>query len=274
MMRWRANELRNQVLIPRRERVQPAVEPKHEAIAGGLGSVNEFVRQHRSQRHRGKQRDADRSRHRQRELLVEQSGRSRQKRDRDEHRHQDQRRGDDGAADLLHRAFGRLKRIGLVVDDMAHDILQHDDRVVDHQSRRERQAEERQRVDRKVHQLHRRKRTDQRNRDRDRRDQRAVPVLQEDEDDQDDQQNRDQQRDDDFFDRRSHEVRGVEGDLVVHAGGNRLRDARHRRADVLRNLQRVCGRLAFDGEHDRRLAVVSRGGDVVLRAQLDVGDVA
>ena len=103
---------------------------------------------------------------------------------------------------------------------------------------------------------------------------RAVPVLQEDEDDQDDEQDRDQQRDDDFLDRGPHEVGRIEGDLVGVAGRHRLRDLRHRRPHVFRDLKRVGGRLAFDRQHDRRLAVVARRGHVVLRAELDLGDVA
>ena len=125
----------------------------------------------------------------------------------------------------------------------------------------------------KPEQLHRRERSDQRHRDRDRRDERAVPVLQEDEDDEDDQQDRDQQRDDDLFDRGPHEVGRVEGDLVGDAGRHVLRDPRHRRANVLRDLQRIGRRLALDREHDRRLAVVARRRHVVLRAELDLGQV-
>ena len=77
-----------------------------------------------------------------------------------------------------------------------------------------------------------------------------------------------------FLDRGADEVRSVEGDLIRVAGRHRLRDLRHRRAHVLRDLQRVGRRFAFDREHDGRLAVVARRRDVVLRAELDLGDVA
>ena len=92
-----------------------------------------------------------------------------------------------------------------------------------------------------AHHLHRRERADQRDRNRDRRDQRAVPVLQEDEDDEHDQQDRDQQRDDDFLDRRPHEVRRIEGDRIVHAGSGRYG---LRRSIVARTVLEIWSELA------------------------------
>jgi hypothetical protein len=100
-----------------------------------------------------------------------------------------------------------------------------------------------------------------------------VPVLQENEDYENDQQDRDQQRNQNFLDRGADEVRSVEGDLIRVAGRHRLRNLRHRGAHVLRDLQRVGRRFAEDREDDGRAAVVARRRDVVLRTELDLGDV-
>ena len=74
--------------------------------------------------------------------------------------------------------------------DVALDVLDDDDGVVDHQAGGQRDAEQGQRVDREAEQLDEGEGADQRHRDGDRRDERAAPVLQEEEDDQDDQDDR------------------------------------------------------------------------------------
>ena len=89
----------------------------------------------------------------------------------------------------------------LFISHVARDVLDDDDRVVDHETGRERQAEERDRIDREPEELHHEERADQRDRDRRRRNQRRPRILQEEEDDQITSTIDEQQRDDDFLDR-------------------------------------------------------------------------
>ena len=63
--------------------------------------------------------------------------------------------------------------------DPALDVLDDDDRVVDHDADRQHQPEQRQVVQREPEQPHDRERADQRHRDRQQRDDRRPPALQE-----------------------------------------------------------------------------------------------
>ena len=110
----------------------------------------------------------------------------------------------------------------------------------------------------KPEQREEREHADQRDRHRQQRDQRRAPALQEDEDDQHDQADRLEQRDEDLLDARLHRRRGVERDLVVHAGREALLEV----AIVARTAAATSS--AFEpgqlerGDHARRLAVERR----------------
>ena len=71
--------------------------------------------------------------------------------DRHEHGRENQGDGDDRPRDFLHRLERGVPRAMPVLDVML-DRFDHDDRVVDHQSDRQHQSEQRQRVDRKSEQ--------------------------------------------------------------------------------------------------------------------------
>ena len=77
-----------------------------------------------------------------RELVEQQADHARHEEDRDEHRDQRGRDRDDREADLARAAQRRLER-RLAVLDVAHDVLEHHDRVVDDQADGQRQAEQR-----------------------------------------------------------------------------------------------------------------------------------
>ena len=87
---------------------------------------------------------------------------------------------------LLTRGFARRQAGG----DVALDVLDHDDGVVDHDADRQHQAEQRQVVQREAEQRHEEERADQRDRDGDDRDDGGAPGLQEQDDDQHDQEDR------------------------------------------------------------------------------------
>ena len=140
-----------------------------EAIIGQSDSATK-----RRDRHRERQRDA--------ELAEERAGLAGQERQRHEDR--GERRGgrDDREEHLLgaeHRRGARAHALGAA----AHDVLEHDDGVVDDEAGGEHQREQGQDVDREADQVDRGERADQRHRDGQRRDQRRAPVAQEEVDD-------------------------------------------------------------------------------------------
>ena len=63
----------------------------------------------------------------------------------------------------------RRERLHALLLDEAEDVLEHDDRVVDHDADREREREQRDHVEREALQPHQRERADDRDRDRDAR---------------------------------------------------------------------------------------------------------
>ena len=80
-----------------------------------------------------------------------------------------------------------LRGVAFPLADVARDVLDHDDGVVHDEAGGERDAEQGQRVDGEAEELHEGEGADQGDGDRDGRDERAAPVLQEDEDHQHDQ---------------------------------------------------------------------------------------
>ena len=100
------------------------------------------------------------------ELLEELPGDAAEERGRHEHRAQHQRNRHQRAADLFHGAQ-RCIAPAHAVFEMALDILDHHDRIVDHDADREHETEQGQIIDRESQRRHHRKSADQRHRDRD-----------------------------------------------------------------------------------------------------------
>ena len=88
-------------------------------------------------------------------------------------------------SDMAFRRRLKRRQSGL---ELALDILDHDDRVVDDEADRQHHAEQAQHVEREAEDLHHRQRRDQRHGNGDRRNDRRAPALQEDEDDEHDEQ--------------------------------------------------------------------------------------
>jgi hypothetical protein len=108
--------------------------------------------------------------------------------DRHEDGDQHQRGGDDGAGDFLHGVGGGFGGAGLALLQVALDVFNHDNHVVDDQPGRQRDAEKRERVDGEAEQLDESERADERNWSGDEVNDRGSPVAEENEDHQDDQQ--------------------------------------------------------------------------------------
>ena len=200
--------------------------PRKNAPFGFSDAAQQHAGERRRQRQRVERGDRHRERDRQRELLIQPAGRAREERDRHEHRRQHQRGRDDGAGHLAHRVGRGLARRLVIVVDVPLDVLDHDDRIVDDEAGRERDAEQRQRVDREAEQLHERERADERDRNRDRRNQRRPPVLEEQEHDEDDQPDRFEQRGDDLADRLGRRPRVVSNASSTFRPGGKCFDSR------------------------------------------------
>ena len=157
--------------------------------------------------------------------------------------------------------------------DVAVDVLQHDDGVVDDEADRKHESEQSQCVDGEAERIHQRKRADQRDRDRDQRDQRGAHRAEEQEDDQDYEEDRFADGLIDVLDRLGDEHRFVVGDPDLHAVGQRRRDGRQHLLDFLGDFERIGGRLLDYADRDRGLAVEADDAPLIECAQLCVAHV-
>ncbi len=115
---------------------------------------------HRRQRQRHDRRDQDGDRERDGELAEEAADHVAHEEERDQHREQRERERDDREADLLGALQCRLERRHALLH-VAGDVLDHHDRVVDHEAGRDGQRHQRQVVDREPREVHHRERADQ-----------------------------------------------------------------------------------------------------------------
>ena len=151
-------------LVEARERAERPVDRVREARATGV--VRQPRREHRRERQRDERRERDARGEREAELAEQPAEVARQERDRHEHRDQRERRRDHGEADLA-RAGDRRDERRLAELRAPVDVLEHDDRVVDDETDREHEPEQRQHVDRVTERVHHGQRGDDRHRDRD-----------------------------------------------------------------------------------------------------------
>ena len=229
-------------------------------------------RHHRRQGQRHDAGDEHRARKRERELAEQRAGEPALDADRDVDRGESDGHCDDWP-DQLARAEQRrvIRRASLA--DVALDVLDHDDRVVDDQTDRQHDRQQGQQIQREAEDLHQEHAADQRHRDRDHRHQGGAERAQE----QEDHHHHDQ---DGFAERMDHLAHGVAdvGGRVV--GDHDLHARRQLGADVLDLLVDVADDVdrAGAGQHPhahehRLLAGETYVLVVVVGAQLHVGDV-
>ena len=268
-----ADRATEQARVEVRARLDDLFEEMKEASLLGL-LAQQQRRQRRRERHRVEHRQRDGKGDGQRELLVEAARRAWEERHRHEHRDQHQARGDDGAKHFAHRLGGRLSRRPPILMDVPLDVLDHHDRIVDDDARRQHDAEQREGVDRKTEQLDEGEGAHQRHGNRDRRDDRAAPVLQEQEHHQHDQANGLEQRDDDFADRVLDHGRGVERHLVFHAGRKILLEPRELGQHLFVHVEGVGRGQLSDGKTHGLDAVEPQLAAVGLRADFGAAHLA
>src|SRR5439155_1108063 len=126
-----------------------------------------------------------------------------QERERDQDGDQRERERDDREADLLGALQRRLQR-RFARFDVAGDVLDHHDRVVDDEASGDRQRHQRQVVDREAGEVHDAERADERKRHRDARNDRRRNAAQEQEDDHDHEGDGEDELEFDVGDRRAN----------------------------------------------------------------------
>ena len=173
--RAEAQRPRQHLRVARPDGVERAFHLAREPAVLVLGP-QQARRHHRRQRQRHDARDEDRARQRERELAEQRAGQPALDADRDVHRRQRDGHGDD-RPDQLARAEQRRVVRRPPLADVALDVLDDDDGVVDHQADRQDDRQQRQQVQREAERLHQEHAADQRHRDRDHRHQRRSAAT-------------------------------------------------------------------------------------------------
>ena len=168
----------------------PVEECFRSAIEPPLGPValapQEQRAHHRRQRQRDEARHQHRGRHRHGEFAEQAADDAGHEQERDEHGDQRNRDRYDGEADLAGALDGRLER-AIALFEVAHDVFDHHDRVVDHEADRDGEPHEREIVEAVAERVHHAEGCDQRQRHHDARDHGRPEIAQEQEDDHHDE---------------------------------------------------------------------------------------
>ena len=235
--------------------------------------AQELRAHHRREGQRNEAGDDHRARQGEGELAKQGARHARNEADRRIDRGERDRHRDDRQRDLVRAADRRVER-GHAVLDMAVDVLDDDDRVVNDQPDAEHQGEQRQKVDRIAERQQRDHHPDQREWNGDDRDERRAQIAQEQENHDNDDRRRLNERLGDLIDGGANEGGRIVGDRRLEAGGQLVLDARHDRPDTVDHGQRIGFRRAIDANEHRLEAIEHRGGVGGLGPELDLGDVA
>ncbi len=236
---------------PRRRRARRRAAAALFAV--GLMQV-EIGAHHRRHRQRHDERDQHRRRQHHRELVEEAPDDAAHQGDRQEHRRQRQAHRQHGEAHLA-CALKRGLEARHAVLDMAGDVLQHHDGVVDHEAGRHRQRHQRQIVERIAQEVHCPERPDQRQRHGDGRNDRGAPVPQEQVDDEHHQQDRQDHRALHVAQRILDRAGAVDGDGELDGGRQRGLQLRQHRLHLGDGLDDIGTRRAEQDHQDGGLAV-------------------
>ena len=192
-----------------------------------------------------------------------------------QHRHQRKRQRNDGEADLARAFQCCLQRIhGFQrVLQIAGDVFDHDDGVIDHETGRHCQRHEGQVIDGKPGQVHDAEGADQRQRHDHRRYQRGSCAAQKQKDDHHHQRNRQQQFELHIPHRRAYGDGAVGQHLHIHARRHGFAQQRQLLLNTLDCLNHIRTRLALYVHDDGRFVVGPGRQPVVLRRLHDISHV-
>ena len=228
---------------------------------------------HRRQRQRDDRRGHDRDRERQREFAEHAPDQPGHEQQRDEDRDQRHRQRNHGEADFAGTLQRRLHH-GLAVFHVTDDILDHHDRIVDHESGADRQRHQRQIVEAEACEIHDPEARDQRQRQRHARNQRRAQRPQEQQHHQRDQNHAQDQRELHVPHRCANGDGAVGDDGQIDAGGDRALHLWYFFADLPDHLDHIGARLPLDVDDDGRRALVPAAGAIVLQPVNDDRNVA
>ncbi|KAG1450766.1 hypothetical protein G6F57_016329 [Rhizopus arrhizus] len=181
---------RHQQRVAQREVEEHSVDAQHALVAGiepaaearrrrrVVVRAEEAAAQRRGQRQRDDHRDHDGRHQGDGEFAEERAHHAAGEQQRDEHRHQRGGDRDDGEADLAGPGQRRLHARHALVE-VAHDVLDHHDRIVDHEADRDHQRQHAQVAQGEAHHVHHQRGTRQRQRHGHRGDQRRCQPAQE-----------------------------------------------------------------------------------------------
>src|SRR6185503_10215603 len=158
--------------------------------------------------------------------------------------------------------------------DMPLDVLDHDDRIVDDETNRQHDGEQRQQVDREPGEQHQEHGTYQRYGNGDDRDDDGSERAEEQEDHEDDYQQRLRERRQHFVDRVLDVLGRVVGNARFHSYGQLRLNAREGVAHFSNDVEGVRGRQYPDAHEHRGLTIELDVGVVILRSKHDVRDIA
>ena len=228
---------------------------------------------HRRQCQRDKPRHHHRRSHCQRKFQEQAPGVAGGKCQRRKHRSQRHRHRHHCKRNLPPAGQRRVDRRHAVFN-VAVNILEHDDGVINHQADCEHDAQQCQHVDRETHHPDQEKCADQRHRNGHERNQRRPERPQEQENDQHHQRqcfgHHAVHRGDRLFDKH----RGIEGHRDLHARRQRRAELGHFGLDRLRHRQRIRGGLLDDAQAHGRLAIDTQDVAFIGGAQFGAADIA
>ena len=269
------NSAEHDVAVAKSEREASRVPPAERAegpIDPGLGLVfrpraQQPAAQHGRERHRHQSGDHDRRGDRDGELSKQPPQDSAQEQDRNEDGSERHRHAQNREADLTRAVQRRTQRLGAFLE-MAHDVLEHHDRIVHDEPEREDQGHQRHVVEAEIHQPHHHEGAQDRERQGEGRDERRRRILQEQKDDEDDEDERRPHGDLDVLERRSNRQRAV-GALNQVNGRRELSGNRWQQPfDRVDHRERVAARLLLDRDQDGAPLAIRveqpRGAVVVL----------
>ena len=235
------------------EHVELARDPA--ALVRRLVRVGPVRREHRIERERDEQRYRDGRGDRQGERFEPLSCLAVRERDRHEHREDRERRRRHGEPDLVGAVVRRLVMIFALLH-VPHDVLAHNDRVVDQNADRQRQAHERHRLELEAERPHGDEARQHGDRQRHAGDHRRAPRIEEQEDDE----HRENRAEEERLLHVAHGPRDANArvldELDLGARGQRLLDLRESSADARRDIGRAEAFRFLDIYADRFLAVV------------------
>ena len=150
--------------------------------------------------------------------------------------------------------------------DVAHDVLQHHHRIVDHEAGGDGERHQREIVDAVAEQVHRPERAEDGKRQNHRRNQRRARGLQEHEHHADDQHHGDHQAALGIAHGGGHRLRAVHGDVHLDVGRQGRLDRRQHLLDLRDGLDDVrAGQRIDDHAHRRQIVVEAGVADVLVR---------